>query len=107
MGLEMLGMIPGIGDLADLVNAGIYLFEGKPKKALEAGICALPLVGEVAGVTVLAKADKAAKYVGNITKAVGYSATFTWAAEGDCDNIANIYHNARSGNLFSWILVIH
>ena len=85
----------------------LYVKEKNYKEAVRSGLCALPFVGEVAGVTVLAKAEKAAKYVGNITKAVGYSATFTWAAEGDCDNIANIYHNARSGNLFSWILVIH
>ena len=60
--LDVIGFIPGIGDFADLVNAGIYFLEDDVKKAIMSGMCVLPLVGEMAGgAKIMSKAPKAAK----------------------------------------------
>ena len=101
--LDVIGFIPGIGDFADLVNAGIYILEGDVKNAIMSGVCALPLVGEMAGgAKIMSKVPKAARYVECTTKVIGHSANFIYAAEAGGASAVNIYHNAKDGNLLSW-----
>lgn len=58
-GLDVVGMVPAIGEVADLANAGIYALEGD---ALNAGIslaACLPVGGQLAtGARLAAKAGK-------------------------------------------------
>ncbi|NLD47976.1 MAG: hypothetical protein GX660_12405, partial [Clostridiaceae bacterium] len=47
--LDVLGFIPGIGDVLDLVNAAWYLLEGNWKEAGLAAISVIPVVGSFLG----------------------------------------------------------
>ena len=58
--LGISGMIPGIGNVADLVDAGIYGLEGKGKDAALSLAAALPIAGIVAGGAKAAKKGKKA-----------------------------------------------
>lgn len=48
-GLDYLGMIPGYGAAADLLNAGLYLTEGDLGNAGLSGVAAIPGAGDWAG----------------------------------------------------------
>jgi len=62
-GLDLLGMTPGVGAGADLLNAALYAGKGDKSSSLLALSQALPLVGLYAG------AKKLFKPVGQMTKA--------------------------------------
>ena len=47
--LDVLGMIPGIGEIFDLANAAMYLVEGNYKMAGLSLLGALPLIGNMVG----------------------------------------------------------
>jgi RHS repeat-associated protein len=47
-GLDIIGMIPGVGDIVDVVNAGIYVLRGDLSGALISLAAAIPIVGSVA-----------------------------------------------------------
>ena len=70
--LDIAGFIPGIGDLLDLVNAGISLARGDYFGAASSLVSAIPCVGSfIGGGAKLVKAgSKAAKAVSKISKAV-------------------------------------
>lgn len=68
--LDVVGMIPGVGEVADLANAAIYLAEGDYGNAAMSAMGAIPLVGNVATAAKVAKAvDKAADAAKAIDKA--------------------------------------
>ena len=75
LGLDALGMIPGIGWAFDLANAGISLARGNYLEAAMNLAAAIPGAGNAVTAAKWAKkavtvASKAAKYVGKSTKAV-------------------------------------
>jgi len=43
--LDLAGLAPGVGNVADIVNAGLYISEGEFKKAMLAGASAVPVFG--------------------------------------------------------------
>ena len=47
--LDVLGMIPGIGAMADLANGFWYLSEGDYFSAASSFVSAIPGVGDIAG----------------------------------------------------------
>ena len=55
--LDMIGLAPGVGEPADLLNMALYGLEGKPKEAAISGAAMVPFVG---GVSMASK--YAAKY---------------------------------------------
>jgi hypothetical protein len=55
MGLTFFGMVPVVGDAANLVNAGISLFRGNYGDAAVNAIAALPLVGVIGEAAIAAK----------------------------------------------------
>jgi hypothetical protein len=55
MGLTFFGMVPVVGDAANLVNAGISLFRGNYGEAAVNAIAALPLVGVIGEAAIAAK----------------------------------------------------
>jgi len=67
IGLDVLGLIPGYGEAADLTNAALYAGRGKPFMALLSVASMIPIVGDIVGkggklATFMAKAgDDAAK----------------------------------------------
>lgn len=64
VGLDLFGMVPGVGVLADLANAGIYTARGKK------GMAGLSLLAAVPGVGQAATAGKlATKFGGRVGKA--------------------------------------
>ena len=74
--LNLLGMIPGIGDLCDIANMVWYLKEGNIKMAGACALSALPMLGTVVGGTLnICKLPKAARYVKTIACCVGYGYT--------------------------------
>ena len=52
-GLGIAGLIPGIGTIADLADAGLYLAEGDIGSAALSAASAIPLAGDAAGVAKL------------------------------------------------------
>ena len=85
--LDVLGMIPGIGEIFDLANAAMYLVEGNYKMAGLSLLGALPLIGNMVGgirfaegcvkltkaANVISKTLKYASIIGSIAVA-GYTA---------------------------------
>ena len=45
--LDMIGLAPGIGEPADLLNMALYGLEGKPKEAAISGAATVPFVGGI------------------------------------------------------------
>ena len=70
--LDVAGMVEGPGMLADIANAIISLFRGKPGEAATNAASALPVVGAaVGGVKILKHADEAAALAKNSDEVVG------------------------------------
>jgi YD repeat-containing protein len=53
--LDVVGMIPVIGEAADLVNAGLYVAQGRYGEAALAAASAIPLAGNVVGAAKLGR----------------------------------------------------
>jgi RHS repeat-associated protein len=69
-GLDILGLIPGIGEPADLINGGIYLLEGDGTNATLSFAATIPIAGMFA---------TAGKYAGKAVKAAnGTVTTLDW-----------------------------
>jgi len=67
-GLDVVGLIPGIGEIADGLNAAIYLARGDKVNAALSAVAMIPLVGWAATGTKAARnAMKAAKFTGDQT----------------------------------------
>ena len=49
LALDAIGFVPAIGDVVDLINAGIYLVEGDKLNAGIRALAAIPLIGDVLG----------------------------------------------------------
>lgn len=80
--LNLLGMIPGIGDLCDIANMVWYLREGNIKMAGACALSALPMLGKVVGGTLnICKLPKVARYVKTIACCVGYGYTAFMATD--------------------------
>lgn len=68
-GLDIVGMVPVIGEAADLLNAGIYAARGDYVNAALSAAAAVPLIGNVAtGGKLAAKAGKAFAALGKTEK---------------------------------------
>ena len=48
--LDLIGLYPGIGELADLLNAGLYALEGNWANAAISGVGVIPIWGDIAKV---------------------------------------------------------
>ena len=100
--LNGLGMIPGIGDAFDLINATWYLAGGDYKNALLSGLCALPLVGDIIGTGIdIMGAAKAARFVKTASRAVSYATAFTQATGGAVRGMKDVWKNAKDGKFFT------
>ena len=72
LGLDVAGMVPGIGNVFDVANAGLYASRGKKGMAALSLGAAIPGIGLAAGATKLGtKAAKAAASAGKVAKAEG------------------------------------
>lgn len=70
-GLDVLGFVPVVGAIPDLINAGIYAARGNPTLAGISAIAAIPVVGDyIHGVYVVRKAVAAARRAEAIAEAV-------------------------------------
>ncbi|RDU23583.1 HNH/endonuclease VII fold putative polymorphic toxin [Anaerosacchariphilus polymeriproducens] len=87
--LDVIGFIPGVGDVVDVINAGWYLLEGNEEMAALSAMSALPLIGSVVGSGIrlgfkaskfFNKAAKTAKYIEKISEVVSYTGSFTVSA---------------------------
>lgn len=54
-GLSIAGMIPGLGAIPDLINAGTYAARGKWGDAAWSAVSAIPFIGDLAGGAKVAK----------------------------------------------------
>jgi hypothetical protein len=92
LGLDVAGMIPGIGNLFDLANAGLYASRGKKGMAALSLGAAIPGLGLAAGATKLGtKGAKAAAAAGKVAKAEGKAL----AATKQGKKIKALYRMAR------------
>ena len=82
IGLDILGLVPGVGNLADGLNAAWYASEGRPTLAALSGLAAIPGVGHAA------TAGKWAKLMPNIAKHL--KSVKTWAAAKGIGNAGKI-----------------
>ncbi|RDU23581.1 RHS repeat-associated core domain-containing protein, partial [Anaerosacchariphilus polymeriproducens] len=87
--LDVIGFIPGVRDVVDVINAGWYLLEGNEEMAALSAMSALPLIGSVVGSGIrlgfkaskfFNKAAKTAKYIEKISEVVSYTGSFTVSA---------------------------
>ena len=70
--LDLLGMTPGVGIGADLLNAAIYTSKGEKKSALTSLVQAVPLIGLGAGLKkIIKQAKKSKKKTVTVYRAVG------------------------------------
>jgi hypothetical protein len=61
MGLTFFGMVPVVGDAANLVNAGISLFRGNYGDAAVNALAAIPVVGAIGEAAIAVREVKAAE----------------------------------------------
>ena len=97
LGISIAGFIPGVGDVGDLVNAGISAARGNYKDAALDLVGAVPVIGSfISGgrraVKVLSKADNAVDIAKNANKADNAV---------DTAKAVNIQANSKSGQAFS------
>ena len=88
--LDIIGLIPLVGNIADLANAAWYAAEGNHEMAALSGAAALPLVGYAAG------AAKVYKVAAKSTKA-GSAAMRTAKFVVKSRRIANVVKNIEAG----------
>ncbi|HED66643.1 MAG TPA: hypothetical protein ENJ09_13935 [Planctomycetes bacterium] len=116
--LDAAGLVPGVGNIADLVNGGIYLVEGDYGNAALSGLAAVPIIGQEVGAGRLAakygdEALDAARYVddaidiGDAARGVGSLDDLSRAAgELDRNGLTKAgralqKHSSRPGSAFS------
>jgi hypothetical protein len=83
-GLAVLGCIPGLGTVANLIDAGLYAVEGNGKMAAISLLAAVPGAGEAAAIAKLAtKAGtigKMAKVASNVAKGAKVAKTLKYTS---------------------------
>ncbi|WP_167958742.1 fibronectin type III domain-containing protein [Anaerosporobacter faecicola] len=95
--LNVVGFIPGVGDMADLINAAWYAAEGNTKEALTCLISAVPFVGSTIGNTIRIASKgakwalKAAKYVEAISNIAAGAATLYRTAGSATERAINLF----------------
>ena len=84
-GLDVVGMIPVVGEVADLANAGIYAARGDYANAALSASAAIPIIGTAAtGAKLAIKAGKAIKTVKKANNLADTSRTVTKTALKTC-----------------------
>ena len=113
--LDVAGFFPGIGDVADVVNAAWYFAEGDNLMGSLSLVSALPVVGSFLGngAKVVAKTtkvaskggkvvnrvNKAADVVKNGTKLVSHSTDLTTTAIDISYGVSDLHQEIKSGNI--------
>ena len=69
--LDVVGFLPVVGNVANLVNAGIYALENNKEQAILSAACAIPVAGFIAGAAKLGtKGMKALSALGKVGKGI-------------------------------------
>jgi|10_taG_2_1085330.scaffolds.fasta_scaffold03246_10 hypothetical protein len=68
LGLDLLGLVPWIGNFADGLNAAWYMSEGRPTLAAIAALCAVPGAGYVPAAAKISQSIKSLMSVGKAGK---------------------------------------
>lgn len=109
LGLELAGLVPGLGVFPDLLNATIYLGTGNYKEAMWSGIGAIPLVGDstsairlsnkvVNGIDGVGKGKKVSKYAPKYNHFTPYEYKGTTTVGGVKRNTDRIVYQLNSLN---------
>ncbi len=105
--LDVLGFIPGLGEVFDLINAGWYLAEGDYMNAALSAASMIPVIGSVVGQGLKwgGRAFRAADIAGNIAsyggRALDYARTAGTKITQSLSSAADVWRNSRVGRIFT------
>lgn len=94
--LNLLGLIPGVGNVFDITNAIWYIAEGRWDKAFEAGIAAIPIFGNFMPDTGLFR------YIKRGLNLVSYGGTGFLAGQGMWEDGQALREEMNSKNCSGW-----
>ncbi len=101
--LDLLGLIPGIGDVCDVVNAVLYAIEGNTREAFSSLVSSLPFLGSAVGGVVkwggryTKTATKIAGAIEYTTRVASNTATLARGAYGTYVTGKKIYTDIKDG----------
>lgn len=98
--LNLLGLIRGIGDVFDITNAIWYAFEGNWGRCFEAGIAAIPFIGN------LLPNRRTCDYVRRALNIVSYGGTGFLAGQGVVDGGKALWADISSGQCSGWSIFL-
>jgi RHS repeat-associated protein len=105
--LDVLGFVPGVGEVFDLINAGWYLAEGDYMNAALSAACMIPVIGSIAGQGIKwgGRAFRAADMAGNIAaysgRALDYAKATGVKITQAVSRTAESWKNSRIARLFN------
>ena len=96
--LDVAGLVPVIGEPADLLNAAWYAAEGDRFNAALSAASAVPLAGTVAtGARLARRGSQALEAATTAGRGVDEAATATRGAEADTLTLAGVTHRISAG----------
>ena len=98
--LNILELIPGIGDVFDIANAIWYFSEGKVGRDIEAGIAALPFIGNFFPNT------RMFNYTKRVLNIVSYGGTACLAGQGMISGGQALWAEINSGHCSGWSIAL-
>ena len=98
--LNLMGLIPGIGDVFDITNAIWYALDGNWGRCFESGIAALPFIGN------LLPDRRSCDYVRRVLNIASYGGTAILAGQGMVDGGQALWADISSGQCSGWSIFL-
>ncbi len=98
--LNLMGLIPGIGDVFDITNAIWYALDGNWGRCFESGIAALPFIGN------LLPDRRSCDYVRRVLNIASYGGTAVLAGQGMVDGGQALWADISSGQCSGWSIFL-
>ncbi len=98
--LNLMGLIPGIGDVFDITNAIWYALDGNWGRCFESGIAALPFIGN------LLPDRRTCDYVRRVLNIASYGGTAVLAGQGMVDGGQALWADISSGQCSGWSIFL-
>ncbi len=98
--LNLMGLIPGIGDVFDITNAIWYALDGNWGRCFESGIAALPFIGN------LLPDRRTCDYVRRVLNIASYGGTAVLAGQGMVDGGKALWTDISSGQCSGWSIFL-
>ena len=98
--LNLMGLIPGIGDVFDITNAIWYAFDGNWGRCFESGIASLPFIGN------FLPDRRTCDYVRRVLNIASYGGTAVLAGQGMIDGGKALWADISSGQCSGWSIFL-